>query len=48
MGDKVFEYIVQMLGPKVIIFVEIAQRDIFLEKNMRFRLILGWLAILKK
>jgi hypothetical protein len=29
-------------------YKEVAQRAIFMEQNMRFELILGWLAILKK
>jgi hypothetical protein len=33
---------------KVTIFIEVAQGDIFMEQKMRFGLVLGWLAILKK
>ena len=29
-------------------FIEVAQGDIFMERKMRFGLVLGWLAILKK
>ena len=29
-------------------YIEVVQGDIFTEQKMRFRLVLGWLAVLKK